>query len=174
MKTSDSVHLWLQKFVGERWVDELGDQWKKETIEFQEATHNVTLQLLRAFAIAQGLEEDHYAKVTAADPSAQPAASKNLLVLELRIRKHLMSLYCRPGMQHMTHKPTKNCTDALIIRARSVGPWSAKFHRECACLGVARVNLESCSYHDEFVPPRFIPSTMRRTHPSWPPTTTLL
>ena len=52
-----------QEFLGERWVDELGDAWRKETLEFEEATHNVALKLLRAFAIALGRPENYFAEV---------------------------------------------------------------------------------------------------------------
>jgi isopenicillin N synthase-like dioxygenase len=54
----------VKKFLGSRWVDELGDDWRKETIEFQEATHDVVLMVLRAFAIALGREEFYFADVS--------------------------------------------------------------------------------------------------------------
>ena len=53
----------VQEFLGERWVEELGDDWRKETLEFEEATHNVALKVLRAFAIALGRPENYFAEV---------------------------------------------------------------------------------------------------------------
>lgn len=53
----------LQKFLGSSWPEELGDGWRDLSLEFQEATHNVALKILRALAIALGRDEHCFDEV---------------------------------------------------------------------------------------------------------------
>lgn len=53
----------VQKFLGESWPEELGAEWKDRSLAFQAKTHEVSVQLLRAMALALGRNEYEFVKV---------------------------------------------------------------------------------------------------------------
>lgn len=71
----------LQKFLGSRWPEELGEGWRDLNLEFQERTHEVALKILRALAIALGRDEHYFDDVS---PHSIPQPTTYCRVYEQR------------------------------------------------------------------------------------------
>lgn len=53
----------MQKFLGSRWPEQLGDSWKQQSLDFQAKTHEVALKILRAMALSLGRDEYEFIEV---------------------------------------------------------------------------------------------------------------
>ncbi|KAK9803831.1 hypothetical protein WJX73_004943 [Symbiochloris irregularis] len=62
-----------QKFLGERWPTELGEEWKQLSLRYQAQVHQVALQLLRALAISLGRDEHEFEKPFDIDHEENPS-----------------------------------------------------------------------------------------------------
>lgn len=51
-----------QKFLGSKWPEPLGDDWRDLSLTLQEETHNVALKILQCFAIALGRGEHYFSE----------------------------------------------------------------------------------------------------------------
>ena len=58
-----SRYVPVQKFLGSKWPEPLGDEWRNLNLEFQAATHGVALKVLQALAIALGRGEHFFDEV---------------------------------------------------------------------------------------------------------------
>ena len=61
-KVADRLHF-LQKFLGSKWPEPLGDDWQDLSLSLQERTHDVALKILQCFAIALGRGEHYFDEV---------------------------------------------------------------------------------------------------------------
>ena len=88
-----------QEFLGSRWPEELGEDWKQLSLDFQAKTHEVALKLLRAVAITLGRDEHYFDEVSLS------------VQLQLRNLMHLLKLHClyHHAVDEPAHKSFKGC-----------------------------------------------------------------
>ena len=60
----------VQKFLGSSWPEELGNEWRALSLDFQERAHDVALKILQALAISLGRPETFFDEVGLVDQSA--------------------------------------------------------------------------------------------------------
>ena len=53
----------MQKFLGSRWPEQLGESWQQQSLAFQAKTHEVALKILRAMALSLGRDEYEFIEV---------------------------------------------------------------------------------------------------------------
>ena len=58
-----SPHVLLQKFLGSKWPQPLGEEWKDLSLTLQKKTHDVALKILQGLAIALGRGEKYFDEV---------------------------------------------------------------------------------------------------------------
>lgn len=119
-----------QKFLGSKWPEELGDEWKDLSLEFQARTHEVALKILQALALALGRDEhyfdDPFDITSEENPSFMawnyyPPIPEDPADLPPRLHAHadmdvITLLYQRPGDIGLEIAPGKEVDDNPDLR----------------------------------------------------------